>query len=233
MNHGYIIRPPNLLIEGLEAFFSTKGYNNELGTGSEVTVGGEVTVWNGRVFYPTQRHTDDIHILNDRQEDVIADAVITNNRGILIGIRVADCVPILIYDKGRDIIGAVHAGWRGTAKGILKKAIKAMLDIYGSAKEDILIAIGPSIRGCCYEVGDDVIKPIHDATGEGRYYKGTNGRYYLDLSMANMIQAQSIGILQESIWCSDECTFCNPSRFYSYRYTGGSTGRQGGFIGMW
>lgn len=218
----HTISPANMTIDGLDAFFTTKIADNDLNK------------WNGRVFYPIQRHTDNIYILNDnRQIDVAADAVITDRRGILIGVKVADCVPILLYDRRRDVIGAVHAGWRGTAKGILKKTIKTMSDIYGSCGDDILIAIGPSIKGCCYEVGVDVMESVYKATGEGEYYKGIDGRHYLDLSMANIIQAQSMGVPQDNIWYSDECTFCNPLKFYSYRYSGTSTGRQGGFIGMW
>jgi len=217
-----MIRPPNLMVKGLDAFFTTRSGNP-----------ASITRWKGRTFHPIQRHTDNIHIFKDLNEKVIADAVITRERGVLIGVQVADCVPILLYDKDKHVVSAVHAGWRGTAKEILKKTIETMLGRYNANREDILIAIGPSIKGCCYEVGIDVIEAIHRVTGEGEYYKKIKDRYYLDLSTVNMMQASSMGIPGGNIWYSEECTYCNPSRFYSYRYEGVSTGRQGGFIGMW
>ncbi len=152
---------------------------------------------------------------------------------MLVGIHVADCVPILLYDKEKLLVGAVHAGWRGTASQILRNTIETMKEIFCSSAEDIQIAIGPSIRRCCYDVGDDVEDALFRVTGEGDYHRRKDGKRFVDLSFANKIQALSMGVPDENIWQSDECTFCNPDRFYSYRYTKGSAGRQGGFIGMW
>ena len=95
------------------------------------------------------------------------------------------------------------------------------------------MAIGPSIRQCSYEVGEDVVVQVQRATGTGNYCSRDGDRYYLDLASANKIQAEGAGLCREMIWQSDECTYCNPERFYSYRFAGGSTGRQGAFIGMW
>jgi|Deesub1362A_J573_1020465.scaffolds.fasta_scaffold01192_14 hypothetical protein len=217
-----VIRPPNLYYPDLDAFFTTKD-TDERPFGR----------FKG-LFVPIQRHTDIIYILDrDVDDGVVADAVITRVRGVLIGVRVADCVPILLYDRMNGVIGVVHAGWRGTAKGILKRAIQVMCGVFGSSTGEIIIAIGPSIRGCCYEVGRDVIGQVEGATGDGGYYRrGPNDRFYLDLSKANMIQALSTGISSENIWVSDECTSCNPERFFSYRRSCGSNGRQGGYIGM-
>ena len=100
----------------------------------------------------------------------IADAVITNNKGILLGVQVADCVPVLLYDVKRNVIGVVHAGWRGTAVSILKKTIETMRERFSSFPDDIKIAIGPSIRWCCYHVGYDVLESVEKATGSGEYH---------------------------------------------------------------
>jgi YfiH family protein len=185
------------------------------------------------LFLPLQKHTNRIHVLRSGIERVIADAVITDRKGVLIGVQVADCVPVLLLDSRRFIAGAVHAGWRGTASGILKKTVEKMGEQFSSSPDDIRVAIGPSIRGCCYEVGDDVASAVEEVTGEGSYHVLRGGRSFIDLSSANMMQAISSGIPGGNIWKAMECTRCSPDRFYSYRHARGATGRQGGFIGMW
>ncbi len=186
----------------------------------------------GNVYIPVQKHTDMVIVLDTDMESVIADAVLTKRKGVIIGVQVADCVPVLLYDRENSVVGAVHAGWRGTAGGILKNTINLMNERFSSLPENISVAIGPSIRQCCYVVGDEVIEAVHTATGEGDYYKRHNGRHVIDLSLANRLQALSLGISEKNIYQSGECTFCNPQRFHSYRYTNGAPGRQGGFIGM-
>ncbi|MBI5640722.1 MAG: peptidoglycan editing factor PgeF [Nitrospirae bacterium] len=184
------------------------------------------------IYMPVQKHTDKIVLLESSPEPKIADAVITKEKGILIGIQVADCVPVLVYEKRSGIAGAVHAGWRGTAEEILKKTIKTIIDRFICDPADILLAIGPSIKGCCYGVDYDVMHAVRHATGEGGYVSQKGEKYCLDLAAANRQQALSMGVPEANIWMSEDCTFCNPDRYYSYRYSRGSTGRQAGFIGM-
>ncbi len=227
-----IIGPPNIISSNARAFFTTKIILNENESIDEV-IARELNVTQENIYLPIQKHTNKIHVLESGREPVIADAVVTAEKNILIGILVADCVPILMHDGHKEVIAAVHAGWRGTAQTILKNTIETMVKRYGSSIKDISIAIGPSIRRCSYVVGEDVMTEVLRATGEGDYYKEYGDKYFIDLSSANVIQALNMGIPQENIWQSDECTFCNPHKFYSYRYTGGTTGRQGGFIGMW
>lgn len=220
-----VIEPPNIVSSNTMAFFTTKIFNiNELSR--RFNISGE------SLYLPIQKHTDRVYVLESDLKPIIADAVLTAKKAVLIGVRVADCVPMLLYDKENSVIGAVHGGWRGTAKEILKNTIKAMKERFNSSANDILIAIGPSIRGCCYMVGDEVKDAVYKATGEGDYYHMQDGKYVIDLASANKIQALSMGIPKRNIWQSQECTFCNPDKFHSYRYTGGSTGRQAGFIGM-
>ncbi|MBS1112231.1 MAG: hypothetical protein H6Q95_523 [Nitrospirae bacterium] len=222
------IEPQNLISCALTAFFTTRS------AGDNIEVIAERSNFSSdNIYIPIQKHTDNIHILDSVTEPVIADAVITNKKGILIGVQVADCVPVLLYDKEKSVIAAVHAGWRGTAQEILKGTIRAMKERFDSSPDKILVAIGPSIRKCCYEVGDEVETSVRNATGEGDYYIKKGNKRFIDLSSANKIQALSMGIPEDNIWQSEECTFCNPEKFHSYRYTKKSAGRQGGFIGMW
>lgn len=183
------------------------------------------------LYLPIQRHTDRVIVLESSREPLIADAVITRETGVLIGVQVADCVPILVYDREREIIGAVHAGWRGTSEGILKNVLRTMIDKFKSGAKNIVIAVGPSIKWCCYEVGYDVALAVGRATGEGDYLLVRGEKYYLDLPAANKYQAVSMGVPENAIWVCSDCTFCNPEKYFSYRYAKGSTGRQCGFIG--
>lgn len=185
------------------------------------------------IFLPIQKHTDNIIILTNDIKPKIADAVITQRKDIFIGVQTADCVPILVFDKKKSVVGSIHAGWRGTATQIAKKAIEKMEKFFKSQPKDIFVAIGPSIRKCCYEVGLEVKEAVYKATGEGNYYiKNGEKHYYLDLALANLVQIRSLGILEKNIWISKDCTHCNPEKYFSYRYSKSYEGSQGGFIGL-
>ncbi len=183
------------------------------------------------IFFPLQRHTDSIVHLPGATPETVADSVITTEKGVLLGIKVADCVPILLYDPVRRIVAATHAGWRGTARGILGKTIGVFLERYNSLPDDIIISMGPSIRWCCYRVGAEVFEAVRSATGEGEYHILRDGGICLDLPSANRVQALREGVPEENIWISEDCTFCYPDRYNSYRYDG-TEKRQGGFIGL-
>jgi len=185
----------------------------------------------GKIYLPIQKHTDKIAVVESAFYPVVADALITKEHGVLIGVQVADCVPILLYEATKGIMGAVHAGWRGTAEAILKKTIKAVIEKYMCSAETIHIALGPAIRGCCYHVDFDVMHAVSRATGPGDYSVNKADKYCLDLPRANKYQALSMGIPEGNIWLSEDCTFCRPDLYYSYRFSKGTTGRQGAFIG--
>ncbi len=226
------IQPPNINSSDTKAFFTTRHFNKERDLLTK-ELSAEFNIPESSIFMPVQKHTDTVHVLRSDHEEVVADAVITDRGNVLIGVIVADCVPVLLCDTGKRVIGAVHAGWKGTAAQILKEAIRKMQAEYNSLPEDILIAIGPSIRQCSYEVDENVKEEVRKGTGEGDYFSKSDEKYFIDLSTANKIQALNTGILPENIWQSGECTFCSPDKFYSYRYLKGSEGRQGGFIGIW
>lgn len=217
---------PNLFRNEVSAFFTMKDPGTDLDEISAI-----LKIRKKEIFMPAQKHTDTVHILDSEREPVIADAVIAEKQGVLLGIQVADCVPVLLYDKKRKIIAAVHAGWKGTAHALLQKTMHAMTERYNCRPENILVAMGPSIKWCCYEVDIDVLAAVRRATGKGDYYKEKGDKFCLDLASANMFQALSVGVPATHIWISDACTYCYPDRFYSYRYAKGPTGRQGGFIG--
>lgn len=186
----------------------------------------------GSLYLPVQKHTDRVAVIDGNPEPTIADAVITKKRGLFVGVQVADCLPILLFDPRVQAVGAVHAGWRGTAAGILKKTIALMSKRFGTAPSDLTVALGPGIRGCCYQVGHEVVEAVEKATGKGDYATVRSGSRYVDLAAANILQARSAGVVSGNIWLSPDCTHCLPEKYYSYRFTKGIAGRQYGFIGM-
>ncbi|MCX8034120.1 MAG: peptidoglycan editing factor PgeF [Thermodesulfovibrio sp.] len=185
-----------------------------------------------KIYMPIQKHTDNVIVLSQNTTPQVADGVITDKKGILIGVKVADCLPILLYDPVIKVIAAVHAGWRSTAKGILKKTVIKMSEIFNCKVSNIIIAMGPHIKGCCYEVGQEVIEALNRETPSLEYVISLNGKKHVDLAIANRIQALSIGINTENIWISSDCTYCNHVHYASYRFHGKKAGRQYGIIGI-
>jgi hypothetical protein len=218
---------PNIFERGITAFFTQKSFGADI-----EKISGVMSISREAVYLPVQKHTDAVFILESETDRAIADAVVTGKKGVLIGVQVADCVPILLCDRRKKIVSAVHAGWRGTAAKILMKTIGAMAKNFGSCAEDIVMACGPSIRGCCYQVGDEVVAAVCSTTGKGEYHVRRDGASFVDLSAANRCQAISAGVPVDNIWISDDCTFCNPGTYHSFRYHQNHAGRQAGFIGI-
>jgi YfiH family protein len=129
------------------------------------------------------------------------------------------------------VIGAVHAGWKGTQSEILPKTIKKMQEQYGSQAEDIIVAIGPAIGQCCYEVGAEVATYFHAYTGA--VLRGqSEGKYLLDLKAVNHQQLLDVGVAKMHIEVTSLCTACQKARFFSYRAEQGCRGRFVSAIGL-
>jgi hypothetical protein len=160
------------------------------------------------------------------------DATITSRPGLAICIKTADCVPVLIVDKVRKVIAAVHAGWRGTASGISAKVIRLMQKQYGSVPQHILAAIGPSIGKCCYEVDSFAAEAFALLKGKEDFLfpKRTKNKWIVDLPAANRRQLLDCGIPEQNIELSGYCTMCHQNIFFSHRGSGGLTGRQINFM---
>jgi len=184
------------------------------------------------VFLPSQIHSANVLHLKTfiKQENFRGDGVITRISKIVIGVKTADCVPILISTKDNSLIGAIHAGWRGSVNKILHNALVQILNL-GYKPDDILIAIGPHIGPCCYEVGNDVIQILKaNFQNYEDFLQLHNGKFHLHLAKLNLHQAFEFGIPEENVWLSDECTFCQNDKYYSYRYHGLNRGYQLSFI---
>ena len=160
-----------------------------------------------------QIHSANIHIIesvNDIPDgDKEGDGLITTVRNLTIGVRTADCYPVFIMDERREIAGVLHAGWRGSYKGIVKKGISILLDKFGSSKEDIRVAFGPGICGKCYTVGRDMLDyfPL-------QFFNRYEERLTLDILAYNVHLLRSMGI--DNIVNPPACTY-EDGRLYSYR----------------
>ncbi len=185
----------------------------------------------GQVATINQTHSDAVFVHNAESRasgaDEGFDAHITNNIGIALGVVTADCVPVIIVDKAKRVVAAVHAGWRGTAKRIVQKTIKDMADYFGSKPENMVAGIGPAIGQCCYEVDDKVIGPMKKEFGylERFSIKKNENKWHIDLQLINREQLIETGLKLDNINLISLCTSCYPDMFYSYRRDGTGAGR--------
>ncbi|MHB1455436.1 MAG: peptidoglycan editing factor PgeF [Armatimonadota bacterium] len=157
------------------------------------------------------------------------DAMITDAEDICLMILVADCVPILFYDPVKRVVGAAHAGWKGTVQQIASKVVTAMMMTFGSKPSDILAGIGPSIGSCCYIVGEEVVTQVEQHLGKEFILHNGAGETSFDLWEANRAQLLNSGVPDANIEVARICTCCNSDKFYSYRCEG-LTGRFGAGI---
>ena len=167
------------------------------------------------------------------------DGLVTNEPGVVLSAFFADCVPLYFVDPVKRAIGLSHSGWRGTVQKIGKVTVKKMQTEFGCNPSDIVVAIGPSICGDCYEVSEDVAEAFREAFFQTEMEmrqeltflesKG-NGKYQLDLWEANRQILLEAGIVSENISVTDICTCCNPEFLFSHRATEGKRGNLGAFL---
>lgn len=204
-----------------EAIQTRHGFS--LKTGSEQEYAGEA----GFARLPItikQVHGDAVLKIDEAPTQYLeGDALITDQKGLPIGVMTADCVPILIEDKRTGAIAAIHAGWRGTAKRIVQRTVEALAREYGSQPEDLLAAIGPAIGDCCYEIGPEVVAELAKLPGKDQCLTQREGKTYADLKAFNRHLLQESGVTE--IDQTEFCTRCNEELFYSYRRNGPHAGR--------
>ncbi len=191
----------------------------------------------GKILTIAQEHGDTVVILNSLPAGpVTADAVITARPGFYPAVKTADCLPILIVDQRRRISAAVHAGRRGTVLRIASKTVGVMVNEFGSDPGTLLVALGPCIGQCCYEVNEPVLKPFVAAYERAerfirfRGHSRSFGR--LDLQGANRWDLLTAGVSDRNIITVEACTHCRWDRFYSYRRDGAVSGRHISLVGF-
>ena len=189
------------------------------------------------------------------------DSVITSESGLLLTIRIADCLPVLLVDPRQRAVAAVHAGWRGALARIIEKTVGEMRGTTSSDPQELIAAVGPSIRACCYDVGEEVVEAFHETFADADSFfrklphepgaaamncqslisaranpPALAAAYLpvarLDLTAVAARQLASAGVRQTNILVADYCTACRTDLFFSHRREFGRTGRQAAAIGI-
>ncbi len=196
-----------------------------------------------RLVFSDQVHETRIYKVTEKDagKGIVTKSDILNTDGLMTNICeiplitfYADCVPIFFYDPVKRVVAMNHSGWKGTVKNISSHMVKSMHDEYGSCPSDIICAIGPSICQSCYEVSEDVAQEFQVAYSKDEYAKMIknkgNGKYLLDLHLANYYNLTNAGINPANIDVTDICTCCNPDFLFSHRASHGKRGNLGAVI---
>jgi YfiH family protein len=166
------------------------------------------------------------------------DGMVTDRVGVVLGAFAADCIPMLFADPVRRVVGAAHAGWRGTVNGVATNTVNAMRDRFGSDPRDIRAALGPSIGPECFEVGPEVVEEFRAKIGAevpGMVLPPdgvVRRKDHIDLRVATRTLLERAGLKAEHIDDRPPCTRCEPERFFSFRRDGTEGGVHMGFIGL-
>lgn len=158
-----------------------------------------------------------------------SDGLLTSGVGLLLAVTAADCVPVYVVDPSSGGLALLHAGWRGTAAGVLASGLRAMEARFGAAPSGVRVHLGPAICGDCYEVGPEVLEALGrspDATDPG-----PEGRLTVDLRSELAARARGLGVPAGRVSRSAWCTRCGPDHFHSHRGTGEQAGRMAAYLG--
>ena len=187
------------------------------------------------ILIPHQVHgTEVVHVNQEmlaqpaekRQEYLEGvDAIITQERGICIGVSTADCIPILLYDAKNQAIAAIHAGWRGTVARIVEQTIHAMTQAFDTQPQHLYGAIGPGISLEAFEVGDEVYEAFAKAAFPMNDIAQRHNKWHINLPLCNQLQLQELGVKAENIYATDICTYNRCNDFFSARRLGINSGR--------
>jgi YfiH family protein len=206
-----------------------------------------------------QIHSDLVHRVERAPEQIlVGDGLITDVPELLLAVQTADCLPVIVVDRKRRVVGVFHAGWRGTVKRIVEKGIGEMRRHFGSDPRNLVAAIGPGVHGCCYEVGEevrnrfetqfayaaDLFREVKEAdpvreknpllflTARAPGHSALPVKLFLDLVEANRRQLMDAGVTANNIEASAPCTGCRPDLLFSFRADKGVTGRIMGVVGI-
>jgi YfiH family protein len=227
--------PPQWLqAEGWEQFPElVHGFSTGVENRDQFSANLDACNWDFRTL--KQVHSDEILFVtaDTFKESTEADGLITRTAGSLLGIATADCVPVLLVAPQQKIVAALHAGWRGTLKGITVRALELLSSSWNVAPANVWLACGPAIGPCCYEVGRDIGEALYARWGANHPVvwqpKGEKG--LLDLRLINLLQGEQLGVPRSQMQMVGPCTFCDTPRFASYRRQGSQAGRQFSVIG--
>lgn len=220
---------------GLKARFTTRECDMAFGKKSAAAALGrrealkKIGISWRRLVAPSQVHGPGVVFVDERLRGRGAfsrktaipetDALITAAKNIPIAVLTADCLPVFIFDPRKEAVAIVHAGWKGLANKIISKTVKKMEEAFESDPADFLVAFGPAIRSCCYEVGEDFLKYFSQG------FVRRNGRLFFDIPLSAASELKECGVLDSRIFDSFLCTSCMSEHFFSFRREGEHAGR--------
>ena len=188
-----------------------------------------------RLIMPHQVHQTKVTIIDEpfltlntteRQETLEGvDALMTNLKGVCIGVSTADCIPVLLYDKETHAVCAIHAGWRGTVRRVVVKAVEAMTAAYGTRPQQLTAQIGPGIHLDSFEVGDEVYDAFTQEGFDMSAISRREAKWHIDLPECNHLQLLAAGVEPQNVKVSSVCTFRQASDYFSARRLGINSGR--------
>lgn len=234
--------------EGVTAFFSTKEGASPKSPYYNENVLKELSLESCRLIWPEQVHEARVAVIKglidnwcgtitiyDDENQALGiriprtDGLVTNVPNVLLTTVHADCLAVFFYDPKKKVVGVVHAGWRGTVKGISINCVQRMVEEYGSCPENIISYISPGISKCCFETGIEVYEAFQEKWDwVNRYTEKKGEKFYLDLKAINQRQLSDVGV--KNIQVSSHCTCCEGDLFCSYRGEHGTPKRMGAGI---
>lgn len=182
--------------------------------------------WPGDYTQLKQIHSSIVHVADASGCLGEGDALVTSTPGLRVGVRTADCAPLLMVDSGNRAVAAVHAGWRGTVTRVAQRTVQQMTSTFGTDSARLHVAIGPCIAECCFEVGPEVAAEFVE------WFPDATKRTHLDLVTVNVAQLVQSGVPREQIDVAGLCTVCNDAQFHSFRRDKEKSGRMVAAIGI-
>lgn len=153
------------------------------------------------------------------------DFLITDGHDVGLGVVTADCLPIVLYDVMNHVVAIVHAGWRGSVNGVVKNTVETMQKKYNTNPLSLQCFFGPSIKVCCYEVGNEVVTQAKKHSFSGQAFERRQGKVFFNVSLFNQLFLMQLGVLKKNISLTyNQCTHCF-KQFYSYRRDNGDKQR--------
>ena len=214
--------------EGVEHFFGTRRSSLQVTPGrSSQPATDRRSRTASAVISVKQVHGTDVLVVDRpvRQDEAFEgewDAVVTDQPGVMVTVRTADCVPVLLHDPTRRVVAAIHAGWRGAVAGIVPKTVALLTTRFGAKVEGLRMAIGPSAGPCCYEEDEPVLARLRAAFSDWETVVQPVGRSKAYLNLRDFIRRQAMaeGLPVRHVTTVNACTICHPDLFYSYRREG-------------
>jgi len=188
---------------------------------------GELGIDQTRLVHANQVHSNNVKIVSRPGLIKETDGLITDKKNLFLIISVADCLPVMIYDRKNNLAANIHAGWRGTQKKIVSRAMEILISECNSKPEDLEIFLGPCISQKNFEVGSEVAESFGD-----KFVSLKSGKYFVDIAGDNISQLKSFGLKDGQIEVNELCTYDSPDLLHSYRRDKKQSGRMFAVIGI-